>query len=226
MPGPSGWMRPFACVVTLATFCAGLFLLFREHSSSTILFLGVILVVPALLAVISGMEWIYLRHFIIGVAFTLLLFAYLLGRLWNNGRLGKAVSLALVAIYCAANTVPLVQLFKDGHGHYREAMRFIADHSTSQTVTVGGDHDFRIPTVLKFYADETMGGKLVQYYLREAWPRQGPEWVICHKESLDDPAPIGTLFTDGPGNRYALMKTFPTAPVSGLHWYLFQNLGP
>jgi hypothetical protein len=225
-PPAAGWMRPFTSLVTLAVFGAGMWLLWRERSNSAIFFIGVIVVVPVALAIISRMEWIYPRHFVISIAFVLLLFSFTLGRLWKNGRLGKAICIAALAVYCAANSFPLARLFKDGHGHYREALRYIAAHSLREADTIGGDHDFRIPMVLQFYAPEAMGGRLVKYYRSDAWPPEGPEWIIRHKESLEEPAPAGTSLTDNSGNRYELVKTFPTAPLSGLHWYLYHNLAP
>jgi hypothetical protein len=178
------------------------------------------------LAIVSRMEWIYPRHFVISIAFVLLLFSFALGRLWKNGRQGKAICIAALVAYCVANSFPLARLFKDGHGHYREALRYIAAHSLREADTIGGDHDFRIPMVLQFYAPEVMGDRLVKYYQSDAWPPEGPEWIICHKESLEEPAPAGTSLTDNSGNRYELVKTFPTAPLSGLHWYLYHNLAP
>ena len=172
------------------------------------------------------MEWIYLRHFVISIAFVLLLFSFVLGKLWKNGWQGKAVCLAALAAYCVANSFPLAGLFNDGHGHYREALRYIAENSKRDTATIGSDHDFRIPMVLQFYAPEAMGDKLVKYYQSDAWPPEGPEWVIRNKESLEDPASTGTSLTDNSGNRYELVKTFPTAPLSGLYWYLYHNRTP
>jgi len=225
-PPAVAWMRPLTSLVTFAVFGAGMLLLWRERSNSVIFFIGVILVVPVALAIISRMEWIYPRHFVISIAFVLLLFSFTLGRLWKNGRQGKAICVAALAAYCVANSFPLAKLFKDGHGHYREALRYTAEHSQREAVTIGSDHDFRIPMVLRFYARETMGDRLVKYYRSDAWPSEGPEWIICHKESLEDPAPAGTSLTDNSGNRYEWVKTFPTAPISGLHWYLYHNLAP
>lgn len=219
-------MRPFTSLVALAVFGAGMFLLWRERAHSAIFFIGVIVVLPVTLATISHMEWIYLRHFVLSIAFVLLLFAFALGRLWKRGRLGKAICLVVLAIYCVANGVPLITLFKEGHGHYREALHYIAEHSEKDPPTIGSDHDFRIPMVLLYYAPETMRGKPVQYYQSGEWPPEGPEWVIRHKESLEDLAQVGAGLTDNSGNHYELVKKFPTAPLSGLHWYLYHNSTP
>jgi hypothetical protein len=80
--------------------------------------------------------------------------------------------------------------------------------------------------VLQFYAKEAMADHHLAYYPNsriDAWPKGGPEWFICHKESFADPAPPGTNMTDLAGNRYEFVKSFQTAPLSGVHWYIFHN---
>jgi len=216
-------MRPVTSVVTIAVFVGGMLLLWRERSNTTILFLGVIVVMPVALAIISRMQWIYARHFIIGVAFLLLLLSFQLGKVWNNTRWGKTLSIAGLLVYCAANGPPMAALFNNGYGHYREAMRYIIEHTHKPDITIGSDHDFRFPTVLNFYAREIFGDKPAKYYLRDAWPPEGPEWALLHKESFDDPIPPLASFVDGAGNHYDLEKTFPAAPLSGLHWFLYQQ---
>lgn len=68
-----------------------------------------------------------------------------------------------------------------------------------------------------------MGNKRAQYLDHDSLPSEGPEWVIFHKESFEDPAPAAMSIHDKSGNNYDLAQTFPTAPLSGLHWYLYHN---
>jgi hypothetical protein len=222
-PPPADWMRPLSCLITIAVLAAGILLLWRERSDSTLFFIGVIVIFPILLALISRIESLYLRHFILGIAFLLILFSFVLDWIWAQRIWGKAVCFILLAGFFAANSFPLASLFKNGRGHYRDAARFMAEHSRRNVVTVGSDHDLRIPMVLQFYAQEAIGNKVGPYYRHEAWPPEGPEWVICHKESFENPAPPATFLTDQAGNRYDLVQTFPTAPLSGLHWFIYQQ---
>jgi hypothetical protein len=101
----------------------------------------------------------------------------------------------------------------------------MAEQSKGPVITVSGDHDFRIPVVLQFMARElsrNSGDKF--FWLKwDSWDREGPEWVITHKENLDDPSPGSTNITDAAGNQYDLVRVFPTAPMSGLHWFIFHN---
>lgn len=222
-PPFADWMRPLACLVTFAVFGAGIVMLWRERSDAAIVFIGVIVVFPVLLAFASHTESLYLRHFVIGIAFLLILFSFVLASLYQQGTWGKAISLILLAGFFVANSFPLAALFKYGRGHYRDAARFMAEHSRKDVVTIGSDHDFRIPLVLQFYVREAMGNKRAQYLDHNSLPPEGPEWVIFHKESFENPAPPGASIHDKTGNDYDLAQTFPTAPLSGLHWYLYHN---
>jgi hypothetical protein len=76
---------------------------------------------------------------------------------------------------------------------------------------------------LDFYGPEAFGTKEGRFFDINSWPPDGPEWVICHKDAFDDASPPGRVFVDDLGNHYQLMKTFPTAPLSGLHWYIYHN---
>jgi hypothetical protein len=222
-PSFQNWMVPLSCMVTLAVFIAGTVLLWREKSDAVIFYVGVIVVFPVLLAFASHTESLYLRHFVIGIAFLLILFSFVLASFWEKGTWGKSICVVLLAAFFVANSFPLAALFKYGRGHYRDAARYIAEHSRKAVVTIGGDHDFRIPIVLQFYVRDTMGGKRAQYLDHDSLPPAGPEWVIFHKESFENPAPPAESINDKTGNVYDLEKAFPTAPLSGLHWYLYHN---
>ena len=38
------------------------------------------------------------------------------------------------------------------------------------------------------------------------------------------PLPPGLRLKDEAGNEYELVKAFPTAPLSGLHWFVYHKL--
>jgi len=47
--------------------------------------------------------------------------------------------------------------------------------------------------------------------------------VICHKESWEEPVPQSAQLSDDAGNSYEFVRTFQTAPLSGLHWFVYHN---
>lgn len=213
-------------LLAVALSIAGLWILRREKSDAWVFFTGVILAVPILLAIIRHSDVLYVRYFIVGMAFLLILWSFVLAALCQRGWPGRITSVLLLAGYFVFNGWHTLSLFKHGRGHYGEAVRFLAVHTKEPVVSIGSDHDFRNAMVLQFYAKEAMADHHLAYYPNsriDAWPKGGPEWFICHKESFADPAPPGTNMTDLAGNRYEFVKSFQTAPLSGVHWYIFHN---
>jgi hypothetical protein len=222
--GPPGHLSmTFTFLLAVALFIAGLWLLRRENSDLWIFFMDVILAVPILLAFVRHSEVLYVRHFIIGMAFFLILFSFVLATLYQCGWRGRTICMLLLAGYFIINGWQTLSLFKYGRGQYSAAARFLAEHTKGPVVTVGGDHDFRVGLVWEFHAKETMGNKTAKYCRVDSWPKGGAEWFIGHMESFEAPTPPITQFTDGDGNAYEFVKSFPTAPLSGLHWFVYHN---
>jgi hypothetical protein len=209
------------CLGSLIILGAGLRLLQREKTRSLIFFASVIVVFPILLAVIRNAETIYLRYFIISIAFLLILASFTLASLYYRGPVGKSVCGLLLVAYLAANAWPVAELIEYGRGHYRDAVHYMAGHSHGPIITVDSDNDFQVPLLLDYCLDAT-DGKKVEYRLKKSGP-WGAEWLICQKESFDDPAPPHGQFAQSAGCQYELVKTCPAAPLSGLRWYLYQR---
>lgn len=221
-PGGSGW-HWVAAVLAGGILVAGCMLLTREKSDAWVFFVGAIVVFPLALVLARGSMVIYVRYFIIGLAFLLMLASYGLATLWRRGGRYRGLCIALLLTYLAANGWRMAELFAYGRGQYRAAIGFISQHSAASPVIIAGDQDFRISTVLAFYAPKAMLPKFGQYVPQGAWPATGPEWLIWQKESFDPPIPPRDQLQDRNGNRYDCVKTFPSAPLCGLHWFLYHN---
>lgn len=222
--GPPGHFPMLvATFLAAALFVGGLRLLSREQPDELIFYITVIFAAPVLLALASHSNSFYVRYFIVGMAFLLILFSRVLAALCRRGPAGAAVAAVFLAGYLACNGWNTFALFQYGRGHYADATQFLVDHTAGPVTTIGGDQDFRIALVLQFYAREATGNKRIAYFPSKSWPKGGPEWFVCHKESFDDPAPPGPQMTDNNGNQYDFVKTFPTAPLSGLHWFVYHN---
>jgi hypothetical protein len=215
--------QSLTCLAAVAVLGLGVRRLWREKSDAFVFFIGVTLVFPLGLVVIRGSHVIYFRHFIVGLSFLLILFSFILADLFDQARPQRAASLALLAVYLLTNGWLLMSFFEHGRGHYHDAVRFLAENSRKSVVTVGSDSDVRVGTVVVFYAQDVMGGKTCRYCTSQQWPPGGPEWVIASKESFEDPTPPGARYTDNAGNQYDLVKIFQTAPLSGLHWFIYHN---
>jgi hypothetical protein len=209
--------------MTIAIIVVGLRMLWREKSDSWVFFVGAIFVFPVLLSIVHGSGLFYVRYFIVSIAFFLILFSFVLADFWLWNARGKIFCTCLLLAYVAANGWSIVDLLRHGRGRYYEAVDYIVDHSEESPVTIGSDHDFRNATMLEFYVPLIKQKSQVRYFPGGAWPLEGPEWVICHQESFEPAVPLATQLNDSSGNTYEWVKTFPTAPLSGLHWFLFHH---
>jgi len=209
------------CVVGLL---AGLVIVFRERPDASIFFLAAIVIMPLAMPLLEHGTLHYVRYFIVALGFLLLLIGQVLGWLYKRGIGGKIACGAFCSLFLALNGWDIAALVKYGRGHISEAVQFMADHSETQAViTFGGEQDFRILFVLAFYSREMMPGRNMAYFNHEQWPINGPEWVIFHKESFAQPVPPGRRFTDEFGNAFELVRIFPTAPLSGVDWFIYQK---
>jgi hypothetical protein len=198
--------------------------LWREKSDSIVFFGSVVVVMPILLAIAQGSEVLYVRYFIVSIAFFLLLMSFLLASLYTAwGSKGTMLCGFLLIGYVIANGWHLMALFRFGRGNNGQAIRYLVQNSKEPRFTVGGDQDFRIGTVVDFYNRTEIGNHSLKYVTMNNWPANGVEWLICQKESYADPAPPAQVLTDRKGHQYELAKIFPTTPLSGLHWFVYHN---
>jgi hypothetical protein len=219
------WMQRVTELISLAGLLAGLVILVRNRSDEWVFFLGAIVIIPLAMPLVEHGTLHYVRYFIVALGFLLLLFGRVLAWLFQSGRAGKIACVLLCSMFVVLNAWNVGSLLKYGRGHIAEAIDFMAHNAKDQTtVSFGGEQDFRIQFVLGFYWREMMGGKPASYYDHEHWPPEGPEWVIFHGESFREPIPPGKTFSDKFGNWFELVRTFPTAPLSGVHWFIYHKI--
>ncbi|HME87851.1 MAG TPA: glycosyltransferase family 39 protein [Chthoniobacterales bacterium] len=214
----------FTASISIIALAIGLWGLIRKGSDDWVFYLGAIVIAPLAMAFIDRGTLHYVRYFVVALAFLLLLFGRLLGSLFQSGRTGKIACGFVCLLFVALNSWDVGTLFAYGRGHIADAINFMAQSASTQPLAFGGEQDFRIQFVLAFYWREMMAGKPADYYDHEHWPSEGPDWVIFHKESFRQPVMPGRRFTDKFGNWFELVRTFPTAPLSGVHWFLYRKI--
>lgn len=223
--GPNAsWLQRLTALITAVGLIAGFAMLIKKRDSEWVFFLAVTVVIPLSMPLFEHGTLHYVRYFIVAFAFMLLLLSRVLARLWQSGSGGKIFSGLFCLLFIALNAQGIGSLFKYGRGHLADAVRFMADNSKEQPISFGGQQDFRIEFMLGFYWREMMGDKPANYYDHDHWPTEGPEWVVFHKESFTQPVPPGKRFTDKFGNSYELVRTYPTAPLSGVHLFLYRKI--
>ncbi len=209
-------------LAALTVMVAGVWLLWRRQPDLAV-FLGMVtMVVPGALLLVLRPDMLYVRYFIVNLTFFLLLLSFVLSWLYERGPGGKMAALGLLGLFVVANALPTAQLMRLGRGQYGEAIRFMATHTERSDAIVGGDHDFRIPLVLQFYRSAAMPHSF-QYLAQDVSLKQGVDWLVCHQESCDPLAPPARQLSDPEGNRYDLVRVYQAAPLSGLHWFIYQN---
>jgi hypothetical protein len=222
-PNASRWQW-FTGAISVLGLVAGLVLLIRDRSDEWTFFLGAVVVMPLTMPLFEHGTLHYVRYFIVALGFLLLLLGRVLGWLFQSGRAGKISCGLLCLLFVALNLWDVGSLLKYGRSHIAEAIKFMDQTAKQQPVTFGGEQDFRIQFVLSIYWRDMMDGKSTGYYEHDNWPTDGPEWVIFHGESFTQPVPPGKHFTDKFDNPYELVRIFPTAPLSGVHWFLYRKI--
>jgi hypothetical protein len=178
---------------------------------------------PLLFVLAFPQPSVYVRHFIISMAFVLVLISIYLTSLFERSRTGKAICISLLAAFLGANAWQTRNFFLFGRGSYTEAIRYIEQNSSGKEITVSGDHPFRIPATLSFYTSLIKMQKDIRYFNIGEWPAGGPEWLILHKPPEDDSPAAPPRESEIAGIRYILEKDYPASQFSGLHWFLYHR---
>lgn len=211
-----------ACVVVVA----GLAVTLRRTCNTTpdewAFFVGVIVVFPIALIIVRGSALVYTRHFLVGTTFVLLLQSRPLGDWWRHGRSGRIGTAVVLVCYAMLNGYHVVDLARHGRGQYLDAIRYIADHTAGPLATIGADQDFRVGTELESYLADVDAAKPLRSFEHGSWPADGSEWLIAQAESFETLPPPENV-GDAAGHEFSLAATFPTAPLSRLHWFVYHD---
>ncbi|MEO8335154.1 MAG: hypothetical protein ABI664_09280 [bacterium] len=211
-----------SCIAAVALIVAGIRGTKREGDDRRVLYSAGIVVFPVLLVLVRGSDVIYVRHFVTAAIFLLLLLGQLLGDWWSDGRRTRAVAVA--SAFAAINLWNVADLAMHGRGQYREAIAYMAAQGDGDaTITIGSDHDFRVGTELAYYLPRAETTRRLEFVPQGQWPDNGPLWLIVHRESNASLNNIAPVIEPGPGMRYALARSFPSAPLSGLHWFVYRR---
>lgn len=206
----------FAVVLVL-----GLRLLHRADDDRWILYGVTIALAPAVVLGSLRPDVVAVRYFLVGLAFWLLLLAFLLGRLARAGAAGRLAALAVLAIFVVGNAGHIAAFVEHGRGGYREALLFMARETEGPRVSVASDHDFRNGMVLNFYRRVLPPDKTLVYHPRNRLPRGGAEWRVVHAPARPPRTPA--RISDGAGHGYALAAEFDHAAISGFYWAVYRR---
>lgn len=202
---------------------AALVLLWRRGQRGTCVFY--LLAIPggaALQLLLTRPAFLYERYLLISGLFFALLLAHALATLAASGRRAAAIAWCVLALMLAGHAVSIVHLLRDGRGQYGAALRFIiaATPADGRPILIASDHDYRNLKLIVHFRPRIPGGRRLRYVAQRDLGATGADWFLVHSPS--DPKPRDQRFTiDGAG--YTLRATFPTAPLSGFHWFIFHR---
>jgi hypothetical protein len=216
-----GWAAGVAAGLVLALTAVGVRILLKQRCDSAVFFLVAIVISPAVLLLVFPPLHLYARYFLVSVVCFLLLLSRVLARVYRWGAAGRVVCCMVLAGLVAGNARYTTDLLRLGRGQYRAALTYMAGGTAGGVVRVGSDHDFRNGTLIEFYAPRLSSTKRIKYYRQDAWPAQGPEWIIAHSWILSINPPL--TLTDAHGRVYTLRGTFCYARLSGWHWFIYQR---
>jgi uncharacterized membrane protein len=135
--GPIGIPLWGAGGVATVFLCLGLWVLYRAEPGDMILFVGTIVVMPVLITLASHATVLYVRYFIIPIAFGQLLLAFFLGSIGaHGGRRGLLLSGLLLAAFILQNARSISALFKYGRGNNSDAIHFMLGNGGRGPVAV------------------------------------------------------------------------------------------
>ncbi|MCG6872514.1 MAG: hypothetical protein LJE84_09505 [Gammaproteobacteria bacterium] len=214
-------------LAVLAAMLAGIGWLYRRGQQVWMLFLLVLLVVPAVLLLIKQPAFLYLRFFIICFPFLYLLASYVLADLLRAGGARRAAVIGLVLLSTAGQLYQTAGLIRDGRGHYSDAIRWMIEHSPPGVITVGSENEFQVVMMFAFYARYLPVEGRFTYIKNTGWKDRPPRYLISRvaydgargglnfePETVVQPAGLPP---------YDLVRVFPHAGFSGWHWYLYQR---
>jgi hypothetical protein len=163
---------------------------------------------------------VYPRYFVVSIPFLLVLLAGALRRAAAWRPVGAAAVAAFLLAFAAGSAARLHLLLRDGRGRYREALAWVLDHSGSDVVSIGSDHEIPTFEVIRYYARESGTRRPIALVPDRAWSDAGPEWVVVEGAGGEPE------FLARTGARYVLSAVFRSCPNAGLDWSLYRMTRP
>jgi hypothetical protein len=223
MPLSDGWdvAALILCAVLLASTTS---LLMRAGDDRWVLLLTATVISPGLLVLFSSPDFLLARYFIIPITMTQVTVGFLLGRLWAGNMRARLCSLLVVGGFLLGNAMYTLELLENGRGQYSAALRYIGEHSPGLMVRIGGDHDRRQSTIIRFFGPRELVDRRIEYVSAKLLATTSPEWVLMH--TWGDVPSAGQSVTYDKVHVYELRATFPASPLGGWNCSVYQRIGP
>jgi len=209
-------------LLTACLFLAVVIWMRRNGRPDWLFYLIVIFLSPAALLTFTPPKVLFVRYFLLSMAFGYLALGCFLADFYRRAGWTKFTVATILILSLLGHALNLFQFLRYGRGQYLQGLHFIADQTQASVITLASDHDFRNAMMVNFYQRYLPGDKKIAYFNQARLPVRGTQWFIAHR--LGPMAALPGLITDHFGNPYRLVKTFPySAMLSGFHWFIYQQ---
>jgi hypothetical protein len=214
-------LRKAGFIVLLLSSVAAIIALYKNSDHLWIFFTSILFIIPALLVLATKPAYLFFRYFIICFPFYYLLLSYLLGQLYHAKiKSGTYAVILIVTTMTVGHSFKILPLLRYGRGNYTDAMLYIMQNTTNQTIHIGSDHDFRNGMLLKYYSRFVPPEKQIHFTNKDNIMTQKPEWLITHNQDLAFKPPKQIIINNS--LTYDFRKKFFYSGVSGWNWFIFK----
>ncbi len=214
--------RWWALLLGCTLVASGLVIIARlVRSDIWIFYLSALLLAPALMLGINSRPYLYVRYFVVLFPFFFLMLGEAMDAVAKKFKEARAVVVGLCVLMLVGNTLSTVDFLRVGRGGYLDAVEYMATHTPWSTVKVGSDHDFRNGLPIIFYRRYLPKNQSMVYIKLDAWPSEGPDWLLIHNTCSEDFVPKSIV--KARGKTFRLAKSYPVMGLSGAGWHLYRN---
>jgi len=217
-PKDNGYSLGMAFIVYILLF-KELWELLKEGSKLGIFCISTIMGI-CLYVLFIHPPFLYFRYFICFYPFLILLLCHCLFRLAERHKSWMWAIALFVLLIFVGNSASYFNFIKLGRGHYWEALEYMHERDGAHLITVGGDQDFRIPILLKFYSAFVPNAGI--YYIPlERITINPPEWFILQVQEKNFHSYPLIIINQGP--MYVFEKAYLyCGDFSGTNWQLYH----
>ncbi len=222
-----GFWRWTAGALVMIPFVAALRRLRKTEPALAIFFLTGIVVMPAAMIVVESRNPLlaprfFPRYFLVSITLLLTLSGWLAGEYYQRGGARRVIATLCLMLWMVGNFAELRAFFRDGRGHYLEAVNYMAQATGSAEIRVSSNSDFRTSTLLGFYRRYLPEGRTLVYYSRRSGRHADAGWRIV--EDVEPSSSPANEVEDDAGHRFRLMKRLPFYGLSGCQWSLYERV--
>jgi len=205
-----------------ALIASGLVILARlVRSDIWIFYLSALLLAPVLMLGINSRPYLYVRYFVVLFPFFYLMLGEAMDAVAKRFKEARVAVVGLCVLMLVGNALSTADFLRVGRGGYLDAVTYMAASTPWPTVKVGGDHDFRNGLPIIFYSRYLPKNRNLVYLRLDAWPPEGPDWLLIHNTCNETFVPMPVVKVRG--GIYRLAKSYPVLGLSGVGLHLYRN---